>query len=110
MGKKGFYHFHCDFAKKISQYTSFSPKFRCSIAGGTGDHLANRLRQRGKLLIFYLFHGLCLVFIGNFQSFRFILGPKLAPQRSRRLAMWDLREYRILAGALKGTCKNLSLC
>jgi hypothetical protein len=75
MGKNGFYQFHCDFAKNFAQYTSFSPKFRCSIVGGTSDHLVNHLHQRGKLSIFYLFHGLALVFIGNFQDFRFILGP-----------------------------------
>ena len=75
MVKKGFYHFHCDFAKNFAQYTSFSPKFCCSNMGDTSDHLANHLRQRGKLSIFYLFHGLFLVFIDNFQGFRSILGP-----------------------------------
>ena len=110
MGKKDFYHFHYDFAKNFAQYFSFSPKLRCSIVGGTRDHLENCLCQRGNLMIFYLFYGLVLVFIGNFQGFGFVLGKKLAPDNSRNLSIWDLRESRILTGGLKGTYKNLSLC
>jgi hypothetical protein len=67
MGENPLLPFHCYFAKKIVQHTSFFPKFLCSIAGGTSDHSANGLGQQGNLLILQLFHGLKLIFIGKFK-------------------------------------------
>ena len=67
MGEKTFFTILLLLCQKHVQHTSFSPKFLCSIAGGTSDHLANHLSQRGNLLIFQLLHALLLVFIGNFR-------------------------------------------
>jgi hypothetical protein len=67
MGEKAFFTISLLLCQKLVQHTSFFPKFLCSIAGGTSDHSANGFSQRGNLLIFQLFHGLLLIFIGNFR-------------------------------------------
>ena len=68
MGKKGFLPFHYYFAKNLSNTPPFFfLKFHWSIAGATSDHLENGFGQQGNLLIFQLFHGLLLIFIGNFR-------------------------------------------
>jgi hypothetical protein len=67
MGEKAFFTISLLLCQKLVQHTSFSPKFLCLIAGGTRGHSSNGFNQRGNLLIFQLFHGLKLIFMGNFK-------------------------------------------
>jgi hypothetical protein len=90
MGEKDFFTILLLLCQKLVQHTSFSPKFLCSIVGGTSDHSVNGFNQQGKLLILQLFHGLFLVFIGNILSLESILGLDHALKHSRRWALWDL--------------------